>query len=146
MSRNLCSSTCVTDGCPRAEEPVRLTEIIGKPLEARRYGPYAPEFGVRYECPGCGTVYFTILRRRDSFWSDPEDADAETDAAGHRNRERGRFVTADRREQTGCFVIDLSYWSTFNDECYGEDALAGRIDGPPAFTLDGDAADAQWVW
>jgi hypothetical protein len=146
VSRNLATSTCVTEGCPRSGQPVRLTDLIGKPLEARRHGPYAPTVGVRYDCPGCGTAYFAWVRHYDTFWSRPYDADKPVNAAGHSNLEQGRFVTPDRREQTGCFVVDLSYWSTFNDECYDEDERAGRIEGPPAHTLDGDAADVQWVW
>lgn len=146
MSRNLATSTCVTADCPRGGQPVRLTDLVGKPMEARRYGPYAPRVGVRYDCPGCGTAYFAYVHHYDRFWTEPSDADSPLDAAGHPNREQGRFVTPDRQGQTGCFVVDLSYWSTYNDECYGEDDLAGRIDGPPACALDGDAADVQWIW
>lgn len=136
MSRNLTTSSC----CGNV---VRLSDVLGKPLEARRYFKYAPDFGTRWDCPSCGTAYFVIIHRRDQFWSDPIrafDDDLGYDGQGNAipNRERGRFVFATesnpfgkgevRYEQTGCFTLDLSYYESYNDE-HDFDCKIGEVDG-----------------
>ena len=61
----------------------------GKPIEFRRYGPYPPHIGTRWDCPTCKTVYF-------AWWRDAE------------------YVYG--RSEIPKFVIDLSYYESFNDE------------------------------
>lgn len=137
MSRNLCTSTCPDCG----EHTVKLTDILGKPLEARRYGPYAPAFGARWDCP-CGVAYFVIIRQGDAFWSSTWDAHNSVDFGGRVNPQRGRFVHKyedGHEEQTGYFVLDLSYYESYNDE-HGADLNERR------HLLEDDAEDVQWVW
>ncbi len=147
VSRNLCTSTCPEPGCPDPKT-VRLTDLLGKPLEARRYGPYAPDIGTRWDCPSCGTAYFVIWRSQDRFWAEPEHAHHETVDLGrgrsYPNRERGRFVfeALGTTQQTGYFVLDLSYYSSFNDE----DDVGWDGATPPRHLVTDDCADAQWVW
>lgn len=61
------STNLATSRCPECKYHVRLADVRGKPLETRRYRHYAPQFGVRFDCP-CGQVYFVILRHKDTFW------------------------------------------------------------------------------
>ena len=139
MSRNLCTSTC--PDCP-GKYTVTLMDIIGKPLEARRYGPYAPSFGTKWTCPGCRTAYFVIIRQGDKFWASTWDAHNAVDFGGNPNPNRGRFVHKypdGHEEQTGYFVLDLSYYESFNDE-HGPDPDERR------HLLEDDAEDVQWVW
>lgn len=59
MSRNLARSTCVE--CDN-NGPVRLTDLIGEPVEFRSLGNSPPEMGARWDCPQCDRAYFAIWR------------------------------------------------------------------------------------
>ena len=153
MSRNLCSSSCE---CGRT---VRLSDIRGKPLEIRRYGKYAPTFGVKWVCD-CKQIYFVILRRRDTFWGREglrrgDHLLDEIPIGGGRtipNKERDRFVINSggaHIEETGHFVLDLSHWHTYNDEPHWDPAVAAKMEMgeiPPRHTCLADALDTQLEW
>jgi hypothetical protein len=156
MSRNLATSSCETCGYT-----VRLTDLMGEPIEFRKYGPYVPEIGCKFVC-GCGEVYFAIWRRIEKFWSDEsiENGTWKTpkadslfsgfvDEAGKFAIERTSPYGSQWVEQTGCFVIDLSYYTTFNDEKPSSkrqelDILHGAED--PWHLCKDNALDTQWIW
>lgn len=146
MSRNLTTSTCYDCG----KHTFRLEDMRGKPIEFRSYSEKdAVHIGCKCACPECGTVYF--LWWRDAKWSD-----------------------RDHRWGSG-FVIDTSYYESFNDE-HGYDEEAMRVElGLPegsgywqireewdkrfpgrSYLLDSmedvwslvkdNAEDKQWVW
>jgi len=167
MSRNLCSSYCVECG----HGPVRLSDLRGKPIEFRQYGPYVPVIGCRWDCPDCGTAYFAIWRTKDEFWSREslqtgawKDTEFITsDGMVYPIPEAGRFAVertytlggVERTDvhNTGCFTIDLSYYETYNDEpLYDDDedgsqrAAIRSGDVPPWHLCTGDAKDLQWAW
>jgi hypothetical protein len=79
-----------------------------------------PNIGTRWDCPTCGTAYFAFWR--DAKWD---------------NR---------LNEWGSGFVIDLSYYESFNDEHYIDEK--GNIEGldDPAYLCLDDAGDVQWVW
>jgi hypothetical protein len=95
---------------------VRLSDLRGKPIEFRRYSDEPPAIGTRWDCPTCDTAYFAWWR--DGVW----------DSASGNGWARG-------------FVIDLSYYDTFNDEHYPP----YRNDDPSCLCLD-NAEDRQEVW
>ena len=140
MSRNLATSSCCGN-------TVRLSDLRGKPIEFRRYGPYVPDIGTRWDCPTCNTAYFVIWRTRDKFWHKPEDAFADLDLFGNPNREKGKFVhqyTFQNEivtEDTGCFTLDLSYYESHNDE-------PGTLgaEGKPRHLCEDNAEDVEWEW
>lgn len=151
MSRNLGTSKCVKCGYP-----IELKDIRGKPLEIRRYGPYRPDFGVRFDC-SCGEIYFVIIRLYDEFWSDQSISDKsylldERPIPGTnktvRNEEKGRFVHRQQYKdteytlQTGCFVLDLSYYGSFDDEKPQDWSPADK----PWHLCEDNASDVQWTW
>lgn len=102
---------CTSSCC---DNTVRLSDLRGKPIEFRRYGNSPPQIGTRWDCPSCKTAYFVIWR------------DAEWDFHS-RDFARG-------------FVLDLSYYESFNDE--HSDC---NLDSPAYLCLD-DAEDTQDVW
>jgi hypothetical protein len=111
MSRNLCTSSC-------CENTVRLSDLRGRAIEFRRYGNDPPNIGTRWDCPTCQTAYFAIWRDAQYSWN-----------PGARSLlSRG-------------FVIDLSYYESFNDE-HGD---LSRMDNPSHLCLD-DAEDIQEIW
>lgn len=142
MSRNLGTSSC----CGIV---VRLSDLRGKPVEFRAYGAYAPQIGVRWDCPKCSTAYFVIWRYRDRFWGQMENVDKPElvfpDGTRIPNREVGRFVIRDDdgkpKEDAGCFILDLSYYWSFNDEESPEPE-----DGKPDWLVEDDRTDLQWGW
>ena len=108
---------------------VRLSDLRGKPIEFRRYAKEPPNIGTRWDCPDCGTAYFVIWR--DGVWGDPP------------GWKRG-------------FVLDLSYYESFDDEhgrCAVEDYHSWGHNSPcvydfesPAYLCIDDAEDQQEVW
>lgn len=159
MSRNLCTSSC-----PNCGYTLSLSDLRGKPVEFRRYGPYAPEIGCRFDC-SCGEVYFAIWRRKDNYW------ERETLLSGAwknptltlpdgrtiPNPEAGRFAVErpipwDKDsvwpEETGTFTIDLSYYETYDDEksysLHEQEVRDGKK--PPAHLCVDDAKDVQVIW
>lgn len=87
---------------------VRLSDLRGKPIEFRRYASYQPHIGTRWDCPTCKTAYF-------AWWRDAEYGENE-----HR------------------FVIDLSYYESFNDEHDTDEKVMAADLGVPADTPIGD--------
>lgn len=170
MSRNLGKSSCVE--CNYG--PVRITDLAGKPLEFRRYAKFRPEMGVHWDCPDCGTAYFAYIRMYDKFWAQDQLTTGEwkqdyitlPNGTLEKNKHKGKFAyeartleflrkpgdPATTTMQTGCFVIDLSYYESFNDEpLYDRDdtGLKEAIrDGssPPYHLCTDGAEDVQWVW
>lgn len=162
MSRNLCSSSC-----PHCGRVVRLADIRGKPAEFRRYGPYAPVLGFKWQCD-CGVYYFVIWRSNHEFWGreglahadDPEMPPQYTGPGGARipNRHQGRFYfeqpgfsedASTIRYETGTFTLDLSYYETYNDEPMwdpvAQDAIHEGIKEPHHLCTD-NAEDVQVEW
>lgn len=92
---------------------VRLSDLRDKPIEFRRYPGDVVHIGTRWVCPECGTVYF-------AFW-----------------RDRSEYSIMG--VWTPKFVIDLSYYESFNDE-HGDDPAERR------HMCLNDATDIQWVW
>jgi hypothetical protein len=107
MSRNLCADHCVKCG----HGPVTIADLSGKPIEFRGYSKYVPVIGARWDCPSCGVAYFAAYRTRG-------------------NCVGCQIAHVYPPDFPGTWEIDLSYWQTYNDECYGDDALKG-LDGPP---------------
>ena len=156
MSRNLCSSYCRS--CSRL---VTLNDLRGKPAEFRKYGSYAPLMGFRHDCP-CGKVYFATFAHKNEFWTRESLASGgwkapELTVIGqtYPNREAGKFVHMERdldgREQpvnSGCFVIDLSFYESYNDEEWDEAPRQEVLRGArkPEYLCEGDASEHQWVW
>lgn len=147
MSRNLCTSSCESCGYT-----VRLSDLRDKPIEFRKYGPYAPQIGCKFICE-CGEVYFAIWRHKDGFWDSEslKDGSWKTDV-----RDAGKFATEYTNhkgevvvEQTGCFVIDLSYYATYNDEkhCDSEaEKLINNGTDEPWHLCEDNAEEVQWIW
>lgn len=102
---------CTSSCC---ENVVRLPDLRGKPIEFRQYANDPPKIGTRWDCPSCGKAYFAIWR--DAEWSYQSN-----------NWIRG-------------FVIDLSYYESFNDE-----HSDSPLDNPEHLCLD-DAEHFQEVW
>lgn len=99
---------------------VRLSDLRGKPIEFRRYHDAPPAIGTKWTCPDCGTVYFVIWR--DAQWS----------------IEYGDWVRG--------FVLDLSYYESFNDEHrYDDDGNVVGLDEPWYLCQD-NAEIRQTVW
>jgi hypothetical protein len=102
------------------ENIVRLSDLRGKPIEFRQYGSSDPPvIGTRWDCPTCATIYFAWWR--DAKWSE----------------RLGDYSSG--------FVIDLSYYATFNDE----PDYDGKFDidkDKPACLCEDDAENQQWVW
>lgn len=99
---------------------VRLSDLRDKPIEFRQIGNEPPDIGTRWDCPSCGTAYF-------AFWRSPKWSDI------YQNWASG-------------FVIDLSYYESYNDEhSYDKDGNIINLDKPELLCL-GDAEDQQWVW
>jgi len=141
MSRNLC-----TDRCESCNYRLLLSDIQGKPVEFRKYGPYPPQMGVRFDCQ-CGKVYFVWYQRVDKYWGNPEDAYKDhytrPDGTTYPNKEKGRFVHKtqswqgkERVEDTGFFRLDLSYYQTFNDE-------DSETEGEPWYQMLGEDEDTR---
>jgi len=108
VSRNLCSDKCVQCG----HGPVTIADLVGKPVEFRGYHNYVPKIGVRWDCPNCHTAYFAAYHTRG-------------DCVGC------RIARVYPPDFTGTWEIDLSFWATYNDECY--DDLRGE--GNPAWLV-----------
>lgn len=98
MSRNLCSDCCVECG----EGPVKIADLSGSPIEFRGYGKYVPVIGARWDCPNCKAVYFAAWRTRGQCIG--------CSIAG-----------VYPPDYAGLWEIDLSYYATYNDECWGDD-------------------------
>ena len=111
MSRNLCSEFCVQCG----HGPVTIADLAGRPIEFRGYHKYVPEIGARWDCPDCRTAYFAHYRTRG-------------------NCVGCQIAAVYPPDYPGTWEIDLSYWSTYNDEAYGEAELKG-LDGSPAYLV-----------
>ena len=94
---------------------VRLSDLRGKPIEFRKMKADPPNIGTRWDCPTYKTAYFVFWRdaKFDDLW--------------------GRWSSG--------FVLDLSYYESFNDE-HGDPE---DFENPQCQCLD-DAEDFQWVW
>lgn len=94
---------------------LRLSDLRGKPIEFRKYYKYAPRIGTKWTCPTCSTVYFAIWRSYDKYSGEADEA--------------------------GRFVIDLSYYESYNDEHHE------HIDvDNPAYLCTDNAEENQWIW
>lgn len=154
MSRNLCSSFCTQCGYH-----VRLSDLRGKPIEFRRYRPYCPTIGCRFDC-ACGTSYFAMYRHHEKYWGDPRYAFEETLNCGPGvelpNTLKGKFVLKynnyegeEKLEETGCYTVDLSYYESYNDEPVYDEAERAAIksgEKPPWHLCMDDAEEHEWVW
>jgi len=125
MSRNLARSSC-------CDNVVRLPDIIGRPIEVRRSGPYAPVIGTRWDCPTCTTAYFVIWRTNEE----------------NRRGTVNPQIPGSGQEWLGTFTLDLSYYESYNDEHGDPEFLAAVLSGElqPSGLVVGAAEDAQWVW
>lgn len=106
MSRNLSADHCVLCGYG----PVTIADVAGKPVELRSMGRYVPKIGVRWDCPRCGTAYFAHWRTRG-------------DCIGC------HISSVYPDDFQGTWEVDLSYWSTYNDEPDWDD-MFGETDTP----------------
>jgi len=126
MSRNLCKDKCCGNY-------VRLADLIGKPLEFRKYYDYRPVPGVKWTCPICNRVYFIHLRTGHTNWGDLKhqfENDTINYSNGHifPNTNKGKFArrTKDHHgqeyiEELGWYEFDMSYYETYNDEGEGKE-------------------------
>ena len=99
---------------------LRLEDLRGKPIEFRRYSNSPPVLGTKWTCQNCGTMYFAIWR--NAIWG-----------------------TYPYNDWVRGFVIDLSYYESYNDEHDYEDGKIVGIDSPRHLCLD-NAEDRQTVW
>lgn len=146
MSRNLCTSGC-------CGVLAKIGDLVGKPVEFRRYARYAPEMGTKWTCPKCGRDYFAIWRKKEEFWGKSSINQAHLPMIDYgygqprTNTEQGRFYIEyewegkTHREETGYFVIDLSYYESFNDE----PGAALREGERPSYWCE-QADDTQLSW
>lgn len=72
-------------------------DLSGRPIEFRSYGPYVPVIGARWDCPKCGSAYFAAYRTRGNCIG--------CSIAG--------VYLPDFH---GTWEIDLSWWSSYDDE------------------------------
>ena len=147
MSRNLATSTCVN--CH--EHTFQLSDLRDKPIEFRRYGPYAPQIGCKVACPRCNTLYFAIYRQGDKYWSYPEDAfnASPNDPNFGKFARKTEFQGKVQYENTGYFVIDLSHYASYNDEEVYDEAEREAIEAgekKPWYLCEVNADNAQWKW
>lgn len=123
MSRNRCSDKC---DCGYL---ITLKELVGQPVEFRKYGPYTPQMGTKWICKQCNKVYFVWLRMADGFWCKPEHSEYDgclyPDGRIQENKDKGKYVfrpaPGEKLQQTGTYQIDSSYYESYNDEGEGID-------------------------
>ena len=96
---------------------VRLGDLRGKLIEFRKYFDSPPDIGTRWDCPTCKTAYF-------AHWLSP----------------KWDYRTS---RYTRGFVLDLSYYATYNDEPDYDNKIG--LD-TPNFLYLGDDEDNQDVW
>lgn len=117
------TTNLMTDKCCGIQ--VKLEDLVGKPIEFRRCGRYAPQIGTRWDCPKCGTAYFVLWTHRPQFWGYEGRRQALNDnirlPSGKviPNRHKGRFIVEGEFGtpiETGVFELDLSYYESFRDE------------------------------
>lgn len=153
MSRNLATSTCVD--CDNTT-PVRLTDLIGEPIEFRALGNSPPEMGTKWNCPQCDRAYFVIWRpaQWDHNKTVTEENWDEIQQDPHMSQLMGQFDSyEDFKKHYGVpmnansgaeywsagFVLDLSYYESYNDEPGSDpDERRGLVTG--------DMTTWQWVW
>lgn len=127
MSRNFCKDEC-------CGHKLGLADLIGKPLEFRKYYDYAPHAGVKWTCPTCNRVYFVWLEHGHTYWGDLKDQFENetirfTGGQEHPNADKGKFakrmvspVTGGHHiEELGWYGFDMSFYESFNDEGEGKD-------------------------
>lgn len=119
MSRNLCADRCVECG----HGPVAIADLSGKPIEFRGYGKYVPVIGARWDCPSCGVVYFAHYRTRG-------------------NCVGCSIAHIYPPDFAGMWEIDLSYYSTYDDECHGDERTSPRH--PPAWLVEEGREDQRF--
>lgn len=89
---------------------VRLSDLRGKPIEFRQYSNEPPHIGTRWDCPTCLTAYFVIWR----------DGLGDSSSRGYSRR----------------FVLDLSYYESYNDEhTYDDVRMASEVGMTPHKTV-----------
>lgn len=126
MSRNLCKDQC----CGKR---VGLADLIGKPLEFRKYCDYRPTPGVKWTCPTCNRTYFIHIRTGFTNWGDLKDQ-FENDVIDfgyghvHKNTNKGKFAKRGHDHkgnevihELGWYEFDMSFYETYNDEGKGVD-------------------------
>lgn len=131
MSRNLCKDQC-------CGHRIELSELVGKPLEFRKYYDYRPVPGVKWQCPTCNRVYFIIIRTGHDYWGKnlKEQFDKDEISFGnghvHENTNKGKFARRTKNfngeehiEELGWYEFDMSFYESYNDEGEGKD-----IDNP----------------
>ena len=125
MSRNRNRDSCCNNY-------IKIEDLIGKPLEFRKYGEYAPHPGVKWSCPTCKRVFFVWIQNNCQFWNDPQDFDKEfielPDGRRFENVHKGKFARwiknhrgEEVAENLGYYHIDTSYYESFNEEGEGID-------------------------
>jgi hypothetical protein len=127
-SRNLCKDQC-------CGQRLRLADLVGKPLEFRKYYDYAPRPGVKWTCPICNRTYFVWIRTGHTHWGDGLKHQFEEEyinyGFGHRHKNTSRGKHAKRTinpitgeesiEELGWYEFDMSFYESFNDEGEGKD-------------------------
>ena len=126
MSRNLCKDQC----CGRK---IKLADLMGKPLEFRKYHDYRPMPGVKWQCPVCKRVYFISLHTGHEYWGESLKHQFENDYIeyynGYRqpNNDKGKyakriqFMGKEQVTELGWYEFDMSFYETYNDEGEGKD-------------------------
>lgn len=127
MSRNLCKDECCGN-------KIKLSELVGKPLEFRKYYDYCPQPGVKWTCPVCNRTYFVWIRVGHTNWGEDLKHQFENDhidfGNGHvyPNTNKGKFAKRTQNHkgeevimELGWYEFDMSFYESFNDEGKGED-------------------------
>ena len=144
MSRNLCKDQC----CGKR---INLADLVGQPLEFRKYYEYAPRPGVKWTCSTCHRTYFVWIRTGHTHWGENLKHQFENDNINygngevHPNRSKGKYArrTKNHRgeeyiEELGWYEFDMSFYETFNDEGEGKDT-----DDPPYLCTEDDERTRQ---
>ena len=121
MSRNLCKDQCCGN-------KIKLADLVGKPLEFRKYYDYRPTPGVKWRCPKCERVFFIHIRSGHTHWGDTKNQFDKDDINYGRlysckNANKNKFAkrTDHGVEELGWYEFDMSYYETYNDEGEGVD-------------------------
>ena len=146
MSRNLCKDQC-------CGVKIKLADLVGKPLEFRKYYDYAPTPGVKWQCPECKRFFFVQIRTGHDYWGVDQEHRGRFDkdvldypnGQSFKNDQKGKFAkrTTDHKGQEyvadlGYYQLDMSFYESYNDEGDGTDT------DDPAYICKKDDERTRW--
>jgi hypothetical protein len=127
MSRNLCKDKC-------CGIRIKLADLVGQPLEFRKYADYHPVPGVKWICPKCKRAYFVHIRTHYRYWGEDNLQNFDQEMLHYpgqnamMNQDKGKFAKRvkdldgrERVEELGYYEFDMSFYESYNDEGEGKD-------------------------